>query len=88
MKKQVQIPMLLFINLLLIIQDLKNEHEIDFERICEIENQLMEKFDKLITREIFSRYKTAPTGTEREVARKEYLKKIGIHKDWISENEI
>ncbi|MCM1166974.1 MAG: complexin-2 [Lachnospiraceae bacterium] len=39
----------------------------------EIRRGLDAKVDKLLARELFSRYKRAPTGEEREQARKAYL---------------
>lgn len=47
-------------------------------KATEIKEKLSEKIDKIITREIFSRYKRLPTGTEREAARQEYLERKGI----------
>lgn len=38
-----------------------------------IREQLDAKIDKMISRDLFSRYKRMPTGAEREKARQEYL---------------
>lgn len=54
----------------------------------EIRHGLNEKLDKLIARELFSRYKRTPTGAEREQARQEYLDHIGISKDWRTDSEV
>ena len=53
-----------------------------------IRQQLDDKLDKLIAREIFTRYKRALTPAEREKYRKEYLKHIGISSSFISEIEV
>lgn len=53
-----------------------------------IRQELDQKLDKLIARELFSKYKRSPTGAEREKARKEYLDFRGIKKDCQSEKEI
>lgn len=44
----------------------------------EIRKKISEKVDKIINRELFTKYKRAPTGAEREAARKEYLDHKGI----------
>ena len=52
-----------------------------------IRNQMSEKIDKIINRELFSKYKRSPTGAEREAARQEYLNHKGISKSFRSDNE-
>lgn len=44
----------------------------------DIRAELNLKIDKLVNHELFSKYKTAPTGAEREKARQEYLDRRGI----------
>ena len=44
----------------------------------EIKNGLEEKVDALVMRELYTKYKTAPTDEEREKARREYLDKRGV----------
>lgn len=44
--------------------------------------ELQEKMDALVKRELYTKYKTAGTPEEREVARQEYLEKAGIPKDF------
>lgn len=44
----------------------------------EIEKALMEKLDNMVKRELYTKFKTAPTEEEQEQARKEYLDKRGI----------
>ncbi len=45
----------------------------------EIKKGLEQKLDSLIMRELYTKYKTAPTEEEKEKARQEYLNKKGIH---------
>ena len=45
----------------------------------EIRKGLEQKLDSLIMRELYTKYKTAPTEEEKEKARQEYLNKKGIH---------
>ena len=83
MAKQIQIPRELFIKLFLLVNDLQHNHEIDFDNVTNINNQLNNKLNSLIKREIFSRYKNSPPGSaEREAALREYLEKIGLPQ-WI-----
>lgn len=53
----------------------------------EIRYQLNQKIDKLINHDLFSRYKTAPTGAEREKARQEYLERRGIPRSFRTDIE-
>lgn len=48
------------------------------ELLPEIQKGLEQKLDALVMRELYTKYKTAPTGEEREKARKEYLDKRGV----------
>ena len=43
-----------------------------------IEKGLMDKLDSITMRQLYSKYKTAPTEEEKEKARKEYLDKRGV----------
>jgi len=53
-----------------------------------LENQINEKVEKKITREIFTKYKTAERSTsEREALRREYLERRNFNPDWISNTE-
>ena len=45
----------------------------------EIQRELEQKLDALIARELYTKYKTAPTEEEKEKARQEYLNKKGVH---------
>ena len=84
MQKNVQIESDLFIALL----DYFNDPESNAYMSEEIRKKLDDKLDKLINHELFTKYKRASTPTEREEARKEYLKQRGISKDFVSEHEI
>lgn len=44
----------------------------------EIKKGLEEKVDALVMRELYTKYKTAPTDEERGKARREYLDKRGV----------
>lgn len=85
--KQVQIEFDLFCELLTYFHDHQDEHESgsDFD---EIYRKLSDKADKIINRELFSRYKRAATPEERERYRKEYLDKRGISQSFRSDREV
>ena len=44
----------------------------------EIKKDLEKKLDALVMRELYTKYKTAPSEEEREKARREYLDKRGV----------
>lgn len=48
------------------------------ELLTEIQKGLEQKLDSLVMRELYMKYKTAPTEEEREKARREYLDKRGV----------
>lgn len=48
------------------------------ELLPEIQKGLEQKLDSLAMRELYTKYKTAPTEEEREKARREYLDKRGV----------
>ena len=48
----------------------------------EIKKGLEAKLEAMVKRELYTKYKTASTEEEREQARKEYLDKVGIHRDF------
>lgn len=43
-----------------------------------VDERLEAKLDSLVMRDLYSKYKTAPTEEEREQARKEYLERRGV----------
>ena len=70
--KTVQIPYDLFLDLAM--YHLRGEDEYEEE----IRQGLEQKLDAILNRQIYSRYKTAPTEEEREQARQEYLDRRGV----------
>ena len=50
----------------------------DDSRVDEIRIGLEKKLDAMVLRELYGKVKTAPTETEREKARQEYLDRRGI----------
>lgn len=48
------------------------------ELLPEIQKGLEQKLDSLVMRELYTKYKTAPTEEEREKARREYLDKRDV----------
>ena len=70
--RNVQIPYELFFQLLqyFLMENYENE-EI-------IRQGLERKLDTMVNRELYSKYKTAPTEGEREKSRQEYLDRRGI----------
>ena len=79
MPKNVQIPSDLFFD---ICDYFFKEQEDDLAD--DIRKQLNLKVDKLINHELFSKYKTAPTGAEREKARQEYLNRLTAYSQGLS----
>lgn len=67
--KNVQIPQDLFFT---IMRYFLFEEE---ELLPEIQKELEKKLDALVMRELYTKYKTAPTEKEKEEARKKYLDK-------------
>ena len=71
--KQVQISENLFLSLIKYhIFECYNEKE-------KIVEELQQKFDGIINRNLYTKYKTAPTAEEKEKAKQEYLDRKGIH---------
>ena len=70
--KNVQIPYELFFQLLqYFLMDNYDGEEI-------IRLGLEKKLDRMVMRDLYGKFKTAPTEEEREQARKEYLDKRGV----------
>ena len=70
--KNVQIPYELFLDL--VMYHLRGEDDYDED----IRQGLEEKLDAILSRMIYSEYKTAPTEEQREKARQEYLERRGV----------
>ena len=49
--------------------------------LSEIKKGLEEKLEAMV-RDLYTKYKTAPTEEEREKARQEYLEKVGMHRSF------
>ena len=47
-----------------------------------IKKGLEKKFEAMVKRDLYTKYKTAPTEEEREKARQEYLEKVGMHRSF------
>ena len=74
--KMVQIPESLFVELM-------KYHVLGIEDcLPEIKNGLEQKYEAMMRRELYTKSKTAKTQAEREEARKEYLDKVGMHRDF------
>lgn len=91
--KNIQIPMSLFLDMYILTEDFKNynfsENEDMEKRIQRIETQIKEKVEAMEKRDAFTKYKTAKQDTlEREEARKKYLKKAEMKKDYVSNKEV
>lgn len=53
----------------------------------DIRKELETKLDKMIARELFTKYKRSPTGAEREQARQEYLNHRGVPSSYRTDEE-
>lgn len=63
--------------------DLIKYHLADvFEREEEIKKELEGKLNSIILRDLYTKYKTAPTEQEREEARQKYLDEKGYFNDF------
>ena len=70
--KKVQISQELFFSIMKYL--LLDEGEL----LPEIQKGLEQKLDALVMRELYTKYKTAPTEQEKEEARRKYLDKRGV----------
>ncbi len=70
--KNVQISKELFVKLI------KYHHFEMYEFEDEIKTELEKKLNSMVMREHYTAYKTAPTESEREEARKKYLDEKGV----------
>lgn len=86
MAKQIQIDFELFCDLLSYFHNHQEEqHDYDYDEIYE---KLSDKADKIINRELFSKYKRAATPEERERYRQEYLNRREISKSFRTDKEV
>ena len=82
-QEQVQIPKDVFIKLILLTENLLSNDEVDENEIIQLNNALYKKLDAMIKRDLYTKYKTAPTEEERENARKKYIEIAKINKKFI-----
>lgn len=82
-QEQVQIPKDIFIKLILLTENLLNNDEINENDVIQLNNALHKKLDSMIKRDLYTKYKTAPTEEERESARKKYIEIAKINKKFI-----
>ena len=74
--KNVQISEELFVALL-------KYHLVEIDDVLpQIKKGLEEKLEAMVKRDLYTKYKTAPTEEEREKARQEYLEKVGMHRNF------
>ena len=87
MSKQVQISLELFSDLVdYFYPDNEQDYPAGYEADV-IRKQLSDKMQSIINRELFTRYKTAKTPSERERYRREYLEQRGFSNAFISDVE-
>ena len=73
--KSVQISEELFVAIMRYFMLEQEEQE---ELLPQIKQGLEKKLDAMVMRELYTKYKTAPTEGEKEKARKEYLDRRGV----------
>lgn len=74
--KNIQISEKLFFALL-------KYHLVEIDDVLpEIKRGLEDKLEAMAKRDLYTKYKTAPTEEEREKARQEYLEKVGMHRNF------
>ena len=62
---------------------LLKHHLVEIDDVLpEIKKGLEEKLGAMVRRDLYTKYKTAPTEEEREKARQEYLEKVGMHQSF------
>lgn len=85
MPKNIQIPEDLFFDLCdFFLRDQSDDQTLT----ADIKAALNIKLDKIINHKLFSRYKTAPSGADRELARKAYLDKRGVPDSFRTDTEV
>lgn len=58
-------------------------HLIEIDDVLpDIKKELESKIEAMVRRDLYTKYKTAPTEEEREKARQEYLDNVGMHRDF------
>jgi len=92
MKKQKNIQMpFAFVTEVLRLVWILDKYDLDSDTAAltkSIESQIKAKFDAMIRREAYIKYKDSESGSkERENFRRRYLELVGINKDWVSDIE-
>lgn len=85
--KQIQIDEELFKDIYVHLLDMQEQGTLD-ENAADILEKVEQKVDKIIDRELFTAYKTAPTGAQREAARQKYLNRRGVLPSFRTESEV
>ena len=90
MGKNVTVPLRLLSDVLILLCYLEGEPDmVEAKRLCaSIETEISLKLKKMESRKIFTAYKTAPPGPEREALRRVYIKNVQIHRSFTSDHEI
>jgi uncharacterized FlgJ-related protein len=78
-EKKIQIPKTLFTEIYLLCTNLLDpDTEVTAEEVQAIIKQIETKAEAIKKREIYTAYKTSKTEAERESARSEYVKRVGV----------
>ena len=85
MPKNIQIPEDLFFDL---CNFFLGDQSDDQTLTADIKAALNIKLDKMISHELFSRYKKTPSGADRELARKAYLDNRGVPDSFRTDTEV
>lgn len=78
-EKQIQIPETLFTQMsaFVLMEEYRTPENTEL-----IKKGIYQKIDRQIEHELYSKFKTAPSAEQKELARQEYLDRKGIHKDF------
>ena len=90
MSKSIQIPLVLFNDIQFLITYLSEWgfDEFAYQKLLCVRTGIDDKLLRMQRHDAFSAYKSSQPGLERELLRTNYLDSAGIHKDWISSNEV
>ena len=88
MSNNIQISRQLFVSILQYFLTPDLDEDTQRELFDYISNEVNEKLDKMVARELFSKYKTATTSEQREQARRKYLDHKGIQSAWRTDTEV
>jgi hypothetical protein len=91
MRKNILLPAAFFTDVCQLIRLLRfYELSGEAQNLCiSLKSQIKDKLDAMDRHTSFSNYKSAaPNSSERELHRREYLDKAGLHRNWISDDEL